>query len=273
MSTTTHSTELVIVPGSFSSSKLYDPMVDPLRAKGYTVHVLDPPCYPGNYKKGTPSPSMYDDAAFINAFVAKLADEGNDIVLLAHSYGGTPASESLKGVTRKEREEKGKKGGVVRAAYITCIVPKIGENLATVIAAAGDKGGAPPIDIDEDGWMSQPRPDLTAKIVFNNLSPERGTAEAAKFGRHSSVSFSDTLTYAGYKDVPVSWFFCEEDLCVAPEVQQNGINAIEESWKGTTREGKKVDVTRVKCDHVPILSAAAELEKWVEDIIAKGGKE
>lgn len=148
MSTTAHSTELVIVPGSFSSSKLYDVMVDPLRAKGYTVHVLDPPCYPESYKKGTPSPSMYDDAAFVNAFVTKLADQGKDIVLMAHSYGGVPTSQSLKGVTKKERAEQGKKGGVVRAAYITSIVPKIGENLATVISAAGDQGGAPPIDVD-----------------------------------------------------------------------------------------------------------------------------
>ena len=149
MSTTTYP-ELVIVPGSFSSSKFYDIIVDPLRAKGYSVHVLDPPCYPESYKPGLPSPSMYDDAAFINSFVTKLADEGKDVVIMPHSYGGVPSTEALKGITKKEREQQGKKGGVVRIAYMTSIVPKIGENLGQVINAVSEKGagGTPPIDVD-----------------------------------------------------------------------------------------------------------------------------
>ena len=79
---------MVLVPGSFARSEMYDPVVLPLREKGYTIHALDPPCYPKNYKKGTPPPSMYDDAKFIKEFVEELADKGEEVVLFAHSYGG-----------------------------------------------------------------------------------------------------------------------------------------------------------------------------------------
>jgi pimeloyl-ACP methyl ester carboxylesterase len=82
---------LVLVPGSFGQSEMYDPVVLPLREKGYTVHALDPPCYPKRYTKGAPPPSMFDDAKFISEFVEGLLDkneEGEDIVLLGHSYGG-----------------------------------------------------------------------------------------------------------------------------------------------------------------------------------------
>jgi pimeloyl-ACP methyl ester carboxylesterase len=79
---------LVIIPGSFGKSEMYDPVVVPLREKGYDVHVLDPPCYPASFKKGVPPPSMYDDAKFISDFVEGLADKGEDIVLMPHSYGG-----------------------------------------------------------------------------------------------------------------------------------------------------------------------------------------
>jgi hypothetical protein len=52
---------------------------------------------------------------------------------------------------------------------------------------------------------------------------------------------------------------------------QAAIDTIEESWKGTEREGKKVDVTRLNCDHVPVYSGRDELEKWMEGlIVAKG---
>jgi len=79
---------MVLIPGSFGQSSLYDMVVEPLRSKGYSVHALDPPCYPRSYKKGAPPPSMYDDAKFIAEFVEKLADRGEEVVLMAHSYGG-----------------------------------------------------------------------------------------------------------------------------------------------------------------------------------------
>jgi hypothetical protein len=123
--------------------------------------------------------------------------------------------------------------------------------------------------------MSQPDSAATAEIVYNDLSPEAGAVEAAKFGKHSSVSFGGALIHAGYKDLPVSWFFCENDLCILPEVQQTAIDVIEESWAGTEREGKKVDVTRVNCDHCPFVDEGkrAILVEWVEEVFAKGGKE
>lgn len=113
----------------------------------------------------------------------------------------------------------------------------------------------------------------SAAIIFSALPPDQGAALVAQFGHHSSTCFGDNLTHAGYKDVPVSWLFCEDDLCVTPEVQQTAIDAIEESLKGTEREGKKVDVTRVKADHIPIKSARDESEAWIRDVLAKGGKE
>ena len=123
--------------------------------------------------------------------------------------------------------------------------------------------------------MSQPDSVATAEIVYNDLQPSAGAAEAAKFGKHSSVSFGDALTHAGYKDVPVSWFLCEDDLCVLPEVQRTAIDVIEESWKGTEREGKKVLIERVKCDHCPIGDEGKRevLGRWVEKVLEKGGKE
>ncbi|KAH8728951.1 Alpha/Beta hydrolase protein [Phaeosphaeriaceae sp. PMI808] len=259
---------LVLVPGSFGSSEMYDPVVLPLRQRGYDIHVLDPPCYPRGYKKGAPAPSMYDDARFISEYITGIADKtGNNVVLLAHSYGGTPASESLEHVTAFKRSAQGKKGGVVRIAYITAVVPQVGGSPATTLNA----GSFPPLEADEGGWLSQTDFSKTAALCFNSLTPEAGTAYATEnFGRHSSICFADTLTYPGYKDIPVSWFFCGDDKCVTPEIQQSAIDEIEASWKGTKREGEKVSVTRVECDHVPILSARDELEKWIEGLFGNG---
>ncbi|KAG9191967.1 hypothetical protein G6011_10701 [Alternaria panax] len=264
---------VVLVPGSFCHASMYDSLVTPFRTEGYDIHVLEPPCYPAGYNasSGTAHPSMYDDAKFINKFVMKLADDGKEVIVIAHSYGGCAATESLKDVTKKEREQQGKTGGVVRLAYLAAAVPRLGESCGHTLV--GGKGA--PIDIDENGWMSQSDPAATAAICFNNITLEEGISHVAKFGKHYSACFGDVITHAGYKYLPVSWFFAKEDFIVLPEVQQTSINVIEESWIGTEREGKTVDITKLACDHFPLVidEKREHVSVWIKGVVAKGGCE
>ncbi|EUC48646.1 hypothetical protein COCMIDRAFT_33925 [Bipolaris oryzae ATCC 44560] len=264
---------VVLVPGSFCSANAYDVIVTPLRSKGYDIQVIEPPCYPAGYgrKSDGPPPNMYADAQYINKHVEKLADEGKEVVLVAHSYGGVPATQSLKGVTKKEREQQGKPGGVVRIAYLTALVPRLGETSFQVL---GDQGGVVP-SAGEDGWMYHADPAPVAAQVCSDIPLADAIVEVSKMGRHFGACFLDPLTHMGYKDVPASWFFCGKDLVVTPDAQQKGIEAIEESWVGTEREGKKVDVTRLECDHYPLVleDRRAKVEAWVEGLVEKGGRD
>lgn len=125
---------IILVPGSFARPEFYDPIVDVVKSHGYSIRALHLPSVGLEAGPVGPPPSMYDDAAFIAREVEKLADEGNDILLVAHSYGGVPATESLKGLSKEERAKSGKAGGVVRLAYLTCLVPAVGSNSASVLA-------------------------------------------------------------------------------------------------------------------------------------------
>ena len=78
-------------------------------------------------------------------------------------------------------------------------------------------------DAEQDGWLYHTDPSVTAKLCFNSHSPEKGfqlAKDSVAAGKHSSICFGDALTHPGYKDVPASWFFCEDDVCVSVEVQQ-----------------------------------------------------
>ncbi len=85
---------VVLVPGSFVYSSMYEPLLVPLREKGYTTYSLDPPCYPKSYKENSPAPTMFDDAKFIHDFIEKLADKGQELLILAASYGGRLTEQS-----------------------------------------------------------------------------------------------------------------------------------------------------------------------------------
>ena len=82
---------------------------------------------------------MYADAAFIAQEIEKLADEGKDVILIGHSYGGVPLSESTKGLGKEEREKEGKKGGVVRLGYLTALVPPVGTSAGGVLAGVPEE--------------------------------------------------------------------------------------------------------------------------------------
>ena len=138
---------VVLIPGSFLHSSHYTPTLQPLIDAGLSIHVLNPPCYYA--KKPGPPPTMYDDASFIANFVEGLADKGEEVVIVSHSYGGTPASEAVKGLTVAERRKKGKEGGVVRLAFVTAVVPKVGGGLADTMGVV-----EVPMEVDEVSWCA-----------------------------------------------------------------------------------------------------------------------
>jgi len=77
---------------------------------------------------------MYDDASFVAKEVQVLVGEGKNVILICHSYGGTPTSQSTKGLSRAERQAEGKEGGIVRLAYMTAVVPALGASAQDVLA-------------------------------------------------------------------------------------------------------------------------------------------
>lgn len=121
---------IILIPGSFSQSFGYTPIGDGLRSAGYQVSLLDLLTASGPLMdRGNAVPTMEDDAAHIRAEIVKFIEEGKDVVLVTHSYGGIPGTESTKGLGKAERE-KGEKGGVTRLVYLTSVVPKAGNSSA-----------------------------------------------------------------------------------------------------------------------------------------------
>jgi len=128
--------KIVLVPGSFGSREAYKPLLEASAMKNLELPYLPlPSIVQGGVVPTTPPPSMYDDARFIADEVEKICDAGHHVIILAHSYGGIPASESLKyGIGKRERQSQGKRGGVVRLAYIASPMPAVGSNIVTSLA-------------------------------------------------------------------------------------------------------------------------------------------
>lgn len=108
-------------------------------------------------------------------------------------------------------------------------------------------------------------PDIEATIAttFSGIPRDEALPYAKLFTKHSAASFGNPLTYAGYKDVPVSWLFCEEDKAVTPKTQRAGIEIIERE------SGRPVEVTSIKADHAPNISKLQEVVDWIVGLYGK----
>jgi len=244
---------ILIIPGASATPEFCDSVTKAVAAQGYEIRALRLPTVALTPGPQTATPkSMYDDAAFIASTVEKLADEGKDVILMAHSYGGIPATESVKGLGKEERQKEGKKGGIVRLGYLTSLVPAVG---VAALRVLGDV--EPPFQMDDSGYTYHENIARSASLTFNDISLEEGIKWTEKFHGHSVLCFGDALTYAGYQDIPVSYLVCENDLVIPIKNQRDGIELIEKV------SGRKVDVTSIQTGHVPMVSAPEKVVDWI----------
>ncbi|KAF7626495.1 hypothetical protein AFLA_013886 [Aspergillus flavus NRRL3357] len=251
---------IIIVPGSFSLPEFYDAVTDRVASKGYEIKAIR---LRSTEKLQQPA-TMYDDAAAIASEVAALVDQGKEVILVVHSYGGVPASESIKGLAKTE--DSGKAGGIVNLAYLTAVVPELGASSADVLADIPTENRVE-LQLEDDGYLVMANPTASASLCFSDLPVEEGEAWMKRFARHSAASFTNPLTYAGYKDLPVSYLLCADDKVIPAREQQKGIDMIERET------GREVDVTVIQTGHFPIPSAPEKVVDWITSLASRYEKD
>jgi hypothetical protein len=110
--------------------------------------------------------------------------------------------------------------------------------------------------------MTQNKP-WVAKMTFSDLPFDEAMEWAEKFPQHSAVSFAGEVTYAGYKEVPISYLLCLKDLVITEKMQRAGIELIEQA------SGTKVDVTEIEACHAPSAKYPEKVMEWFVDVLNK----
>ena len=120
---------IVLVPGAWHGPSCMATVTSKLEAFGYQVHSRQLPAV------GNPNPpkDLSEDIAAIRGLVEEAIGEGNEVVVVPHSWGGIVAGSALIGLGKEERQAEDKKGGVVRTAYIAAFIVPEGVSLMDVL--------------------------------------------------------------------------------------------------------------------------------------------
>lgn len=120
---------IVFVPGAWHTCDYYKPVISILEAKGFPTATVNLPSVGG-------TSSMADDATAFQKVTSKLADDGHQIILVMHSYGGIPGTESAKGLAWEIRQAEGQPGGIIALVYVSAYLIKEGMSVMSVAGAA-----------------------------------------------------------------------------------------------------------------------------------------
>lgn len=251
---------LILVHGSWHRPEHFGPLTKALEGHGYKCV---PVTLPSTQSPDMPPAKMSDDTEAIRNTVIQELDQGNNVVVVAHSYGGTPTNNSLKGLDKESRTAAGASTAVIAIAFIAAICLPAGITFLTGI-------GGKPSEIhdrrtEDFSWVGEPGP---GHYFYNDLSDEESKKWSDLLQQQSWPAYLEETTYAAYMDIPSNYLFCTKDNAFLYPYQQGMI-------AGAKEAGAKFDHTEtVDSSHSPFLSMAERTSDFVrraagEDVALK----
>jgi pimeloyl-ACP methyl ester carboxylesterase len=178
---------------------------------------------------------LHDDAEVVRAAVE---GAGAPALVVAHSYGGLPASEGL-----------AESANAAHLIYLAAFMLEPGESLL------GLRGGVEP-----DWWLTSEDgrtvlPGDPVQTFYADCPPEVAARAAAAIVPQRKDAFRQELRAAAWQTVPSTYVVCTRDNAVPPAAQE----------RMSARAGT---VSHIDSSHSPFLSRPAEVTAIIRETLA-----
>lgn len=242
---------LVLVHGSWHCAEHFSPLIEDLRSHGYKCV---PVSLPSTQSPDLPPATFEDDTIAIRNEVLAELDQ-NDVVVVAHSYGGAPTNNALERLDLASRSAAGAPTAV-RAIVFLCSIPL--PKGATFLNGLGGKP-MPIHDLrtEDFTWVGQPGPQ---HYFYNDLSSKEAQKWSDLLRPQSWQAYHGELTYAAYMDIPSAYLYCTLDQAFPLQAQQGLVSAAKKS-------GAKFEIEEtLEASHSPFLSRVEETSAFVRRV-------
>ncbi|KAI1320763.1 alpha/beta-hydrolase [Xylariaceae sp. FL0255] len=227
---------LILVPGAFGTPGGFEKIIP---------HIGELQTYPGSYPSCDPPDALNancsDDIKTLRSTLLSLLDQGKNLIVLAHSYGGVVAGGAIKDLDPLSRKARGYASAVVGLIYVAGNITLEGETLLEAI------GGAYPPFIKSDKPSSglaliEPAMD----ILYNDCEPSPELDQAMK--PHALRAFETKPSAPGWKDSGFDgrrlYLRTIKDQCNPASLQDIWIEKTGVQWK----------VVDIDTGHMPFVS-------------------
>ena len=243
---------IVAVHGAWHGPECWRPLAKVLQSHGYNVRAV---ALPSVVDEGSQPPEdPRDDIAAVREAILAVLEEGSDVLVVPHSYGGIPTTSAVKGLDKESRQADGKQTSVVGLAPISAFIAREGEDLCTC------QGLEPGERVDAykiKGPLNFTNVDDAANKFYGDLSKgeaDKWIAELRPMLRTALWTLKSE--HSAHKHVPVHFLLCTEDQAFSAAAQRAVIKRLED-------DGASVRVEEVKSSHSPFLSMPARTSDFI----------
>lgn len=228
---------IVFVPGAWHSPSCFGQVMDRLQAAGYETKGA------ALALVGAPEPlkDLQPDIRSIRATVQPLVDQGKDVLIVMHSYGGIPGGEAVQGLDKVTRQKEGRQGGVSHLYY--CCAFALPEGVSLSDALHGKP--LPWFDVSADERTVKPK--TPVDIFYKDVPDPEPHVAALK--PQSYGMFKCKVTYPAWKHVPSTYLYCEKDMAIPVDAQHGMVES----------SGVEFRTETLDASHSPFLSMPDEV--------------
>jgi len=248
---------LVLVHGSWHSPEHFAPLTKDLKGHGYHVVTVDLPSMRGS---DLPPASLADDTAAVRKAVTAELDAGHNVVVVAHSYGGTPSNNALEGLDEKSRKANGASTAVLAIAFLCAIPTPAGKTFLDNVRVPRNGANCPQIaDMSKNpdfAYVGEPG----AHHFFYHDLPEAETKQWVDMLRPQAfLSYTGVTSHAAYHDIPCQYLLCSKDQALPYEWQKGHVEA-------AVAEGARIKTKTLESAHSPWLSKLKETSEFIREV-------
>jgi pimeloyl-ACP methyl ester carboxylesterase len=224
---------LLIVPGAWHKPDHFRRLVDEL--SGIDVHTVT---LTSSGDDPAALRDMYADAEVIAQAAAAI---DRPVVVVAHSYGGIPATQGLPHANN-----------VRHIVYLAGFQLRAGESLLSL------NGGSPVPWArlhHRDGIGDYVEAMTPMTVFYNDVDTVTARWAVCELGYQSYASMRQQLTETAWETIPSTYVICEDDNAIPVAVQELIAQRAD-------------DVQRSSTSHSPFLSQPAELARLIRSLLA-----
>jgi pimeloyl-ACP methyl ester carboxylesterase len=253
---------IMIIPGGWHTPTHYASLQQSLESAGFKVHIST---LPSSSLSKPPYADLAADTTHIRSEAESLIEDGVELLVLMHSYGGQVGTNALPGLGLEQRKKKGLKGGVKDLVYLSAAASLEGKSMVDMVRHFDHESLMPfAFDFADDKSCVNRDPKLL--LISDNSGVSEGDAEKYVDGlvRWNGQCMYDALTTerAAWRDILVTYVHTTKDMTLPYDYQKVFVEEMQ-------REGAQVQTKTLETGHCANLTATKAVADIVR-MVAKG---
>jgi pimeloyl-ACP methyl ester carboxylesterase len=255
---------ILIIPGGWHTPTHYTLLRSSLESLGFKVCTS---ALPSTNQARPPNAALAADTTHIRSEAERLMDDGSELLVWMHSYGGQVGTNALSGLSVQQRKTNGLSGGVRELIYLSAAASLEGKSMVDMVRHFGHEELMPfAFDFADDKSCMNRDPRLLLIGDASGVGEDEVNKYVKGLALWNGQCMYDALTTerAAWRDVPVTYIHTTKDMTLPYDYQKEFV-------KGMRDGGVRVQTKTLETGHCANLTAMEEVVDVVRRV-AKGEK-